>query len=110
MPDEPAAGAIRMSEASGKWIVAGAVLGSAVVALDATVVNVALPSIGRDLHAGVAGAAMDRRAYLVTLAALILPGGSLGDRFGRRRIFPGRPGVVRGVRHCCAGSRRTSAC
>jgi EmrB/QacA subfamily drug resistance transporter len=87
MADETAAGEVRLSSPSGRWIVATAVLGSAVVALDATVVNVALPTIGRDLHAGIAGLQWTIDAYLVTLAALILPGGSLGDRFGRRRIF-----------------------
>ena len=87
MIEENAAGTVRMADPSGKWIVAGAVLGSAVVALDATVVNVALPTIGRDLHAGVTGLQWTIDGYLVTLAALILPGGSLGDRFGRRRIF-----------------------
>src|SRR6185437_15185610 len=63
------------------------VLGSAVVMLDGTVVNVALPAIGRDLGAGVDGLQWTISGYLVTLAALILLGGSLGDRFGRRRVF-----------------------
>src|SRR4051812_12825973 len=61
-------------------------------ALDATVVNVALPSIGRDLGAGVSGLQWVLTSYLLTLASLILIGGSLGDRFGRRKIF--RVGVV----------------
>jgi EmrB/QacA subfamily drug resistance transporter len=64
-----------------------AVLGSGIVALDATVVNVALPAIGRDFHAGLAGLQWTLDAYLVTLASLILIGGSLGDHFGRRRVF-----------------------
>jgi len=64
-----------------------AVLGSAVVALDATVVNVALPAIGRNLHAGLTGLHWTLDSYLVTLAALILVGGSLGDHYGRRRVF-----------------------
>jgi EmrB/QacA subfamily drug resistance transporter len=63
------------------------VLGSSVAFLDATVVNIALPTIGRDLDAGLAGLAWVVNAYTLTLAALILLGGSLGDRFGRRRIF-----------------------
>ncbi|MDQ3809381.1 MAG: MFS transporter [Chloroflexota bacterium] len=63
------------------------VLGSSIVALDATVVNVALPSIGRDLGAGVDGLQWIVNGYMLTLAALILLGGSLGDRFGRRRVF-----------------------
>jgi EmrB/QacA subfamily drug resistance transporter len=68
------------------------VLGSGVAALDGTVVNVALPRIGEDFDAGVAGLQWVVTAYLLTLASLILLGGSLGDRFGRRRVF--RIGVV----------------
>ena len=55
--------------------------------LDATVVNIALPAIGRDLNAGFDGLQWTINGYTLTLAALILLGGSLGDRFGRRRIF-----------------------
>jgi EmrB/QacA subfamily drug resistance transporter len=55
--------------------------------LDATVVNIALPSIGRDLGADLAGLQWTVNAYTLTLAALILLGGSLGDRYGRRRVF-----------------------
>ena len=62
-------------------------LGSAVAMLEATVVNVALPEIGRDLDAGVAGLQWTLNGYMLTLAALILLGGSLGDRYGRRRMF-----------------------
>ena len=63
------------------------VLGSGMAFLDGTVVNVALPRIGEDLDAGVAGLQWIVNGYTLTLAALILLGGSLGDRFGRRRIF-----------------------
>src|SRR5215470_17610212 len=56
-------------------------------ALDATVVNVALPAISRDLGGGVGGLQWVIVAYTLTLAALILLGGSLGDRLGRRRMF-----------------------
>ena len=62
-------------------------LGSAVAFLEATVVNVALPALGRDLDADVAGLQWTINGYLLTLASLILLGGSLGDRYGRRRIF-----------------------
>ncbi|MBI4940402.1 MAG: MFS transporter [Actinobacteria bacterium] len=55
--------------------------------LDSTVVNVALPSIGADLDADVAGLQWTANGYLLTLSALILLGGSLGDRLGRRRVF-----------------------
>src|SRR5680860_1264700 len=56
-------------------------------ALDATVVNVALPAMGEDLDAGVAGLQWILNGYLLALASLILLGGSLGDRFGRKRVF-----------------------
>ncbi|MGK2877530.1 MAG: MFS transporter [Solirubrobacterales bacterium] len=63
------------------------VLGSAMVFLDATVVNVAVPTIGREFDAGISELQWVLNGYLLSLAALILLGGSLGDRFGRRRIF-----------------------
>src|SRR3954471_10715854 len=67
-------------------------MGSFVVGLDATVVNVALPAIEEDLGGGLAGQQWGSNGYLLALAALILVGGSLGDVFGERRIF--RLGVV----------------
>src|SRR5690606_11870254 len=66
---------------------AATVLGSALAMLDSTVVNVALPFLGTELEAGMAGLQWTVNAYTLTLAGLILLGGSLGDRFGRRRIF-----------------------
>ncbi|MCE0540029.1 MFS transporter [Kineosporia rhizophila] len=78
---------LRLATPAGRWVLTAAVLGSAVVSLDATVVNVALPTIGQDLDADVAGLQWTVNGYALTLAALILLGGSLGDRFGRRRVF-----------------------
>jgi EmrB/QacA subfamily drug resistance transporter len=63
------------------------ILGSAVVFLDGTIVNVALPSIGRELDAGLAGQQWVLEAYMLTMVSLLLVGGSLGDQFGRRRLF-----------------------
>jgi EmrB/QacA subfamily drug resistance transporter len=63
------------------------VLGSGMVFLDGTVVNIAIPSLTRGFHAGTSGIQWVLDVYLVTLASLLLPGGSLGDRYGRRRIF-----------------------
>ena len=70
-----------------RLVLVACILGSSVVAVDATVVNVALPAIRADLGGGFAGQQWTANAYLVTLAALILVGGSLGDIFGERRIF-----------------------
>ncbi len=63
------------------------ILGSTVVFLDSTVVNVALPSIGSDLGVGLAAQQWVVEAYMLALVSLLLVGGSLGDQFGRRRIF-----------------------
>jgi EmrB/QacA subfamily drug resistance transporter len=63
------------------------ILGSAVVFLDGTIVNVALPSLGRELNAGLAGQQWVLEAYMLTMVSLLLVGGSLGDQFGRRRLF-----------------------
>ncbi|MBV9229391.1 MAG: MFS transporter [Chloroflexi bacterium] len=69
------------------WILAATILGSSIAFIDGTVVNVALPVLQRDLQATVADVQWIVEAYSLFLAALILVGGSLGDHFGRRRIF-----------------------
>src|SRR5258708_1693299 len=79
--------ALRMSTARGRWVVAATVLGSGMAALDATVVGIALPAIGRDFHAGIAGLQWVVNAYTLTLAGLLLLGGTLGDSYGRRKVF-----------------------
>ena len=71
----------------GRWVIAAAVLGSGIAALDATVVGIALPTMGRDFSAGVGTLQWVVSGYTLTLAAFLLLGGSLGDRFGRRRVF-----------------------
>ena len=77
-----------MSEASrNRWTVIATILGSTVVFLDATVVNVALPALSDDLGVGLADQQWVVEAYLLALVSLLLVGGSLGDQFGRRRIF-----------------------
>ncbi len=78
---------VRYSTASGRWILAATVLGSGMAAIDATVVGIALPSIGRDLHTSLSGLQWVVSGYTLTLAALLLPAGALGDQLGRRRIF-----------------------
>ncbi|MEO7262067.1 MAG: DHA2 family efflux MFS transporter permease subunit [Jatrophihabitantaceae bacterium] len=78
---------LTLKSSAGRWVLAAAVLGSGMAALDATVVNVALPRIGADLDAGLTSLQWTINAYTLTLSGLLLLGGSLGDRLGRRRIF-----------------------
>ena len=73
-------------------MLAATVLGSSIAFLDSTVVNVALPHIGEDLDSGVGGLQWVLSGYLLAVSSLILLGGSLGDRFGRKRVF--QVGVV----------------
>ena len=79
--------ALSYSSAPGRWVLAITVLGSGIAALDATVVNIALPAIGRDFHTGIAALQWVMTSYILTLAAFLLIGGSLGDRFGRRKVY-----------------------
>ncbi len=83
----PQTPALRMGTPQARWVLLTTVLGSSLAMLDATVVNVALERIGADLGAGFSGLQWTVNAYTLTLAALILLGGSLSDRFGRRRVF-----------------------
>ncbi|PRY48415.1 EmrB/QacA subfamily drug resistance transporter [Geodermatophilus tzadiensis] len=78
---------LRMHTPQARWVLLTTVLGSGLAMLDATVVNVALERIGTDLGAGFTGLQWTVNAYTLTLASLILLGGSLSDRFGRRRVF-----------------------
>jgi EmrB/QacA subfamily drug resistance transporter len=78
---------VAYASSTGRWILAAAVLGSGMAVLDGTVVNVALKTIGKDLGASLQDLQWVSNAYLLALASLILIGGSLGDRFGRRNIF-----------------------
>src|SRR5437762_5156676 len=75
------------SSAPGRWVLAITVLGSGIASLDATVVNIALPTIGREFNTGIAALQWVMNGYTLTLAAFLLIGGSLGDRFGRRKVF-----------------------
>jgi EmrB/QacA subfamily drug resistance transporter len=78
---------VAFGTAAGRWVLAITVLGSGMAFLDSTVVNVAVPDIGRDFNATTSSLQWVLNGYLLTLASLILLGGSLGDRYGRRRIF-----------------------
>jgi EmrB/QacA subfamily drug resistance transporter len=84
---DPGGPALRLSEARGRWVLLAMVLGSSMAFLDSTVVNVALPAIGRSLSANLGGLQWTVSGYTLSLAGLILLGGSLGDRMGRRRVF-----------------------
>ena len=84
--DADAAAAARTAR-TGTWVLTAAVLGSSMVFIDGTVVNVALAAIQRDLGTDAAGVQWVIEAYALTLSALLLVGGAIGDRFGRRRVF-----------------------
>jgi EmrB/QacA subfamily drug resistance transporter len=85
--DAPDAGLVRTGSTTGRAVVAAATLGSGMSLFDGTVVNVALRTIGADLDASINDLQWITNAYLLALASLILLGGSLGDRLGRRRVF-----------------------
>jgi EmrB/QacA subfamily drug resistance transporter len=77
----------RQATTNGSWILAATILGSSMVFIDGTVVNVALPALQSSLHATMADVQWVVESYALFLAALLLIGGSLGDLYGRRRIF-----------------------
>ncbi|WP_406298417.1 MFS transporter [Embleya sp. NBC_00888] len=87
MPVTFPSGGIRAKTPAGRWVLLATVLGSGMAMLDSTVVNVALPSIGSSFDASLAALQWTINAYTLTLAGLILLGGALGDRYGRRRVF-----------------------
>src|SRR4051812_31758087 len=70
-----------------RWTLVATILASSMTFIDATVVNVALPALQADLHATITDVQWVIEAYALFLGALILVGGSMGDQFGRKRIF-----------------------
>lgn len=78
---------VRIGTAAGRWVLAATIAGSSLAMLDSTVVNVALARIGADLGADFTQLQWISNAYTLSLAAFILVGGVLGDRYGRRRVF-----------------------
>ena len=95
------AASVRLGTPTGRAVIAAATLGSGMVLLDGTVVNVALKTIGKDLDASLAQLQWITNGYLLSLASLILLGGSLGDRFGRRRVFVLGSGLFAGASLLC---------
>ncbi|WP_173042756.1 MFS transporter [Phytohabitans flavus] len=80
-------GSLRLGSGPGRGALLAATLASGMAFLDATIVNVALPHLGVSLGASLAGLQWTVNGYMLTLAAFVLLGGSLGDRYGRRRVF-----------------------
>jgi EmrB/QacA subfamily drug resistance transporter len=80
-------GGLRYSSARGRWVLAAVILGSGAAFLESSVVTVALPAIGEDLDMEFGGLQWVMNGYLLSLSALMITGGSLGDLYGRRRIF-----------------------
>ncbi|SES07246.1 MFS transporter [Actinokineospora terrae] len=80
-------GQVRWGTPSARGVLATTILGSGMAMLDSSVVNIALPRLGKELDASVAGLQWVLNGYLLALAALVLVAGSLGDRYGRRRVF-----------------------
>src|SRR6266446_2918814 len=77
----------RPAEKNSSWILAATILGSSMAFIDGTVVNVALPALQSSLRATLADVQWVVESYALFLAALLLVGGSLGDQYGRRKIF-----------------------
>ena len=93
---------VRYGTAQARWIVVATVLGSGIAFLDTTVVNVALPAISDDLGTSITGLQWTLDAYLVSLSALLLLGGSLGDRYGRRAVYVAGLGAFTTASVVCA--------
>src|SRR5881398_2873439 len=85
-PVQPTA-RLPLKSPAGRWVVVATALGSGMAFLDGSVVNVALPAMRRDLGGGLSMQQWVLDGYLLTLSALLLLGGALGDRYGRRRLY-----------------------
>src|SRR5437867_9680263 len=90
---------------NGAWILAATILGSSLAFIDSTVVNVALPALQSALHATLADVQWVVESYALTLAALLLTGGSLGDALGRRKVFAAGVAIFAAASAWCGLSR-----
>ncbi|HET7612614.1 MAG TPA: MFS transporter, partial [Gemmatimonadaceae bacterium] len=90
-----------MTRARKRWTLVATVLGSAMTFIDGTVVNVALPALQADLQATITDVQWVVASYALFLSALLLVGGSLGDQFGRKRVFLIGVGVFTGASVLC---------
>jgi Major Facilitator Superfamily. len=93
---------------AGRWILAATILASSMAFIDGTVVNVALPFLQKELNATAIGVQWVVESYSLFLAALLLVGGSLGDRYGRRLIFLIGVGIF-AIASAACGCRRVLA-
>lgn len=98
--------AVLCSPQARPWVLANSILASGMVFIDGTVVNVALPALQRAFDTGVAQAQWVVEAYALLLTALLLLGGAMGDRYGRRRVFAGGV-LVFGIASCACGLAQT---
>src|SRR6059058_3312631 len=93
--------ATECGKAQRRWTLAATILGSSMVFIDGTVVNVALPALQTALNATVTDVQWVVEAYALFLSALLLVGGSLGDLYGRRRVFLVGVGLFAGASAAC---------
>ena len=93
---------VAYKSSTGRWILLATVLGSGIAFLDGTVVNVALPAIGEEFGVGFSSLQWTISAYMLTLGALLLVGGSLGDLYGRKLVFVYGLGAFTGASLLCA--------
>src|ERR1700759_2259972 len=80
-------GTVALKSPEGKWIMVSAILASSMAFIDSTALNVVLPALQKSLNASGADLFWILNAYLLMLASLILIGGSLGDKLGRKKVF-----------------------
>src|SRR5207245_9813989 len=100
---------VRHRSPAGRWVLLVTVLGSGLVVLDATVVNVALAAIAQDFGVSLTSLQWIVNGYTLTLAGLLLLGGALGDRYGRRRLLVVRTLCFRGPSLVCGMATKASA-